>query len=121
MNVIVTIRDKRDQTERTVDVGEFRAVMEKGLTIGNGADNTVVIPCEPSVKVRVFASGNQRLLEVIEGQIPVGDKVMKAGVGYPLQQTVAWDGKLNAKFSQQLRIDKYPFQLPPFELQLGEK
>ena len=120
MIVSLSIKDKRDDSERTLELGEFRAVMDKGITIGNAADCTVTLECDPAVKVRIWGMGSQRILEVLEGEIPVGEKVMKAGVGYPTQSTVAWDGKLNAKYAKELRIDRYPFQLPPFELRLIE-
>jgi hypothetical protein len=121
MIVTLSIKDTRSGEERTVEVGEFRAMMEKGFTIGNADDCKVKLACDPPVKVRVWGSGNTRLLEVLEGQMPFGDKVMKAGVGLPAQSGVAWDGKLQQKFQKEVRVDRYPFQLPPFELKLGEK
>ena len=62
-NVVISIRGPEPDTAvQTLDLGEFRAVWDEGISIGSHPECTVVLPELPSVAGWLFAGSNHRFL-----------------------------------------------------------
>jgi hypothetical protein len=99
--VEIWVRDNRTGEERTLRLGEFRAVWRKGVTVGSAAGCDVVLD-DPAVSPRqvlLVALSNHKFLRVLGGgAVRAGGRAASAG--------------------QELRVDGTEFRVGPYSLRL---
>jgi hypothetical protein len=88
---------------RDVELGEFHAVWEAGVSVGSDPRCTIVLPDLPPVAVRVVAASNHKLLY----RLPEGTSLPLPPVTYPVGQ---YDE----------RVDYREFQVGPYMIRFGE-